>query len=118
MKFDFFTLRVSLFSVSHSWTLANSSFINNSYSSKSLPGQKRLVSSANKIVDKLLVELLRSLMYIKNSNGPRIDPCGTPQVIIFSVDLMLLYLTICFLLERIFDPSMIFATNTIKIKVF
>ena len=87
MKFDFFTFRVCLFSISHSWTWANSLFINNS--SRSLPEQKRLVSPANRIVDKLLVELLRSLMYVKNSNGPRIDPCGTPQVIIFSVDLVL-----------------------------
>ena len=57
------------------------------------------LNQVNKIVYSLLVELLRSLMYFNNTNGPRMEPCGTPQVTFFSVDL-LLYLPICFLLER------------------
>ena len=57
------------------------------------------LNQGNKIVYSLLVELLRSLMYFNNTNGPRMEPCGTPQVTFFSVDL-LLYLPICFLLER------------------
>ena len=39
----------------------------------------KLVSSANKIGLDLLDTLLgRSLTYIKNNNGPRTEPCGTP----------------------------------------
>ena len=57
----------------------------------SFPEQKRLVSSANKIVYSLLVELLRSLMYINNSYGPRMEPCGTPQVTFFLLTLSYTY---------------------------
>jgi len=39
----------------------------------------KLVSSANKIELDLSDTLLeRSLTYIKNNNGPRTEPCGTP----------------------------------------
>jgi len=39
----------------------------------------KLVSSANKIGLDLSDTLLeRSLTYIKNNNGPRTEPCGTP----------------------------------------
>ena len=59
--------------------------------SLSFPEQKRLVPSANKIVYNLLVELLRSLMYIKNSNDPRMEPCGTLQVTFFLLTLSYIY---------------------------
>jgi hypothetical protein len=40
-----------------------------------------LVSSANKIgFDTLFIEYGKSLMYIKKSNGPRIEPRGTPYL--------------------------------------
>ena len=47
--------------------------------SKSEFEAKRLVSSANSIVRKDWETLARSFMYIRNNNGPSIDPCGTPQ---------------------------------------
>ena len=43
------------------------------------------MSSANKSV-KNSVALGRSLMKIKNSKGPRTEPCGTPQIIVFLSD--------------------------------
>ena len=42
---------------------------------------KMLVSSANKTNDKMEKELTISLTYIKNNKGPRMEPCGTPQLI-------------------------------------
>ena len=39
-----------------------------------------LVSSANKMKCGIEVVQGRSLMYSKKRRGPRIDPCGTPQV--------------------------------------
>ena len=39
------------------------------------------VSSANKTKAKTVDELTMSLIYIKNSNGPNIEPCGTPHLI-------------------------------------
>ena len=33
-------------------------------------------------------------------NGPRTDPCGTPQVIYCIEDLVLLYITYCFLPDK------------------
>ena len=66
----------------------------------SFPEIKRFVSSAKKIVDRSLVQLARSLMYIRKSKGPRTDPCGTPHVIGITADLTWLYLTICLLFVR------------------
>ena len=40
-----------------------------------------LVSSANKTKAKTVDEMTMSLIYIKNSNGPNIEPCGTPHLI-------------------------------------
>ena len=39
-----------------------------------------VVSSANKIKPKIGDELTMSLIYIRNSNGPNIEPCGTPHL--------------------------------------
>ena len=50
------------------------------------------LNKANKIVYSLLVELSRSLMYFNNRNGPRMEPCGNPQVTFFCVDLTLSYI--------------------------
>ena len=48
---------------------------------KSFSAQKMLVSSANNINSAKSDTLLKSLMYNKNNNGPRIDPWGTPHEI-------------------------------------
>ena len=42
-------------------------------------GKKILVSSAKIMKWEEADERERSLMYKRNKNGPRIDPCGTPQ---------------------------------------
>jgi len=44
---------------------------------------KILVSSVNNIGRALcLMALGKSLMYTRNSKGPKIEPCGTPHVIL------------------------------------
>ena len=61
--------------------------------------QVRLLSSATVFADKVILvssanilgaafrrQLGRSLIYIKKSKGPRILPCGTPQVTVLAVD--------------------------------
>ena len=50
-------------------------------SARSVPSIKQLVSSANKIDVSRVDTSPKSLTYRKNSDGPRIEPCGTPQVI-------------------------------------
>jgi len=51
------------------------------------PEVKRLVSSAN-IIEVSLSEMEpRSLMYIRNKMGPKIEPWGTPHVILDIVEL-------------------------------
>ena len=39
-----------------------------------------LASSANKRQSELLMQLGKSLIYIRNSSGPSMLPCGTPNV--------------------------------------
>ena len=42
----------------------------------------KFVSSANIIGVSLLELLKRSFIYMRNRSGPRMEPCGTPQVIL------------------------------------
>ena len=48
-----------------------------------LCSKKKLVSSANIIGTSTFEELGRSFTYNKNSNGPSIEPFGTPHLISF-----------------------------------
>ena len=57
--------------------------------------QKCIKSSAYMIGQKLVLAFARSLMYIRNNNGPRIEPWGTPVVIVSKGDFMLLNSTYC-----------------------
>ena len=50
---------------------------------------ERVVSSAYAIKSNLPLDCSISLMYIINSNGPSIDPCGTPVFISKISDLIL-----------------------------
>ena len=59
-----------------------------------------LVSSANNIDMQASDTVDKSLIYNKKSNGPNIDPCGTPQLIFSVLDTMPLYVTYCFLLDK------------------
>ena len=76
------------------------------------------LTKANKIVYSLLVELSRSLMYFNNSNGPRMEPCGNPQVTFFVLTWPYLIFTNLFSIGKvIFYSNMKFATKTIEIKL-
>jgi len=55
--------------------------------------QKAFVSSANKISLSTAEALGRSLIYNKNSSGPRFEPCGTPIFIGFREDRVPLHST-------------------------
>ena len=46
------------------------------------------------------MELDMSLILIRNTIGPRIEPCGAPHVISLSEDLCSLTWVYCFRLER------------------
>jgi len=51
---------------------------------------KILVSSANKIGRALCSTALgKSLMYTRNNNGPKIEPCGTPYFIVVHFEIVL-----------------------------
>ena len=58
-----------------------------SRSCREVPLTIRLESSAKRMELKLWNIEPRSLMYNKKSNGPKIDPWGTPQVIYVISDL-------------------------------
>ena len=55
--------------------------------------RKHLVSSTNNRVSILLVHDGRSFIYIMKSIGPRMLPCGTPEMTGFDVDKELLIRT-------------------------
>ena len=67
---------------------------------KILPDKNMLVSSANKTDRLVVVTVVKSLMYNKKSNGPRIDPYGIPHFTFSLSDLTLLYVTYCKRLDR------------------
>ena len=118
MKFVFFILRVIWLSVSHSWTRANSEFTVASSSCISFPEQNIFMSSANKIVDNLVVALIRSFIYIKNSKGPRTDPWGTRPTSNQSLrrNYLIVFHYLLSTREVIFYPCMTTPTYTIEIK--
>ena len=45
-----------------------------------------VVSSANKMTSECFRHDGKSFMYIRNSRGPRTEPCGTPQSISRTLD--------------------------------
>ena len=47
---------------------------------------ERVVSSANNLALVVWRHLGKSLIYKRNKNGPRLDPCGTPHLSSFTSD--------------------------------
>ena len=85
--------KCSLFAMSHQFHLLISSFISASSIVICDAARLILVSSAYILGVALLKQLGRSLIYIKKSNGSKIDPRGTPQVIWFGLDIYPLNIT-------------------------
>ena len=84
------TFSENLLQQSHSYMAVSCSFNATAIDDKFLPDINTLVSSANKI-DSLVVDtVVNALMYKKDSNRPKIDPCGTPHFTISLSDFILL----------------------------
>ena len=77
ISLDFLALNETFHFVAHSDILSKSLFNCAEVSAGSNPEAKRVVSSA-KIKISLSNPSTISLMYIKNSKGQSLDPCGTP----------------------------------------
>ena len=82
MKCFFFKFKDNLFIWSQSTTLTISSFIVLIRSSGSFPDTNIFESSAKSKENNFLDTLHKSSMYNKNNSGPKIEPCGTPQMIL------------------------------------
>ena len=79
-------LKVNLLALNHSQT-RNSSWVALLHHSAGLDDDIcNVVSSAKSKVNRRFEQLGRSLIRIRNKIGPKIDPCGTPQVILRSDD--------------------------------
>ena len=61
---------------------------------------ERVVSSTNNLALVVWRHLGKSLIYKRNKNGPRLDPCGTPHFSSFTSDCLPLIEQICFLLLK------------------
>ena len=99
-KLDLSIFSESLLTHSQLLTLLSSTFTLASRHCRLLCEQNKLESSANKWKSRSGADLLKSFIYKRNNNGPRTEPCGTPQVIGFRSDVTLPMDTSCFLLER------------------
>ena len=100
MKCDLEELRVSLLADNHIANLASSAFNIWVISTRSFPSRKTLVSSANKIANNVSETFGRSLMQSKKNRGPRTELWGTPHVIGFCFELLLLIETYYCLFAR------------------
>ena len=60
------------------------------------------MSSANIRFDVLVNTHERSLIYRRNNNGLKVEPCGTPVVIVFMVDVAPFSIVLCCLSLRKF----------------
>ena len=72
MPFDLGTFRDNLLTLNQIDISHNSLFI------KLFNYLSKVVSSAKRINWNYSLELWRSFTYIRNNNGPSIEPCGTP----------------------------------------
>ena len=59
----------------------------------------KIVSSAKSLIVPIIF-LTMSLIKIKKSNGPKIEPCGTPALILCQVEVQLFKHTLCCLVSR------------------
>ena len=75
---SFCDINDDLLAISQSSTIVNSLLTRSKSAGRLLLVADILVSSANLIASKFLRQLLKSLTYTKNNNGPKIEPCGTP----------------------------------------
>ena len=91
MKLVLLIFRDNLFNLNHKVTFANSLFIFSHNNSIYEPEANKLVSSANNTYFKNSDTLHRSLIYNINKKGPRIDPCGTPHIILDKLEFVSLY---------------------------
>ena len=89
----FFIFSDNLFAFSHRSISVNSSFSKVCISSKFFPLRNKFVSSANSMGKLCLHTICKSLIYIRNSNCPSTEPCGTPHLIWSFLDLAPLYVT-------------------------
>ena len=83
----------SMLAFSHCMILPSSFFAIAVGSCRVYELKNNVVSSANRIEERIFDTDAISLMYNTNNNGPSMDPCGTPQVIFFIFEGALLYLT-------------------------
>ena len=75
MHFDICTFRDNLVTLNRRDILHNFLFIKLLFMSFIVD---KIVSSAKRISWNNLLELWKSLTYIRNNNGPSIEPCDTP----------------------------------------
>ena len=92
IKFVLSIFKDSLLAFSHCMILPSSLFTMAVSSCRFYELQNNVVSSANRIEERIFDTDAISLVYNKNNNGPSMDPCGTPQVIFFISEGVLLYL--------------------------
>ena len=96
MDFVLDTLSTNWLSFSHSDNDFRSSLIRSSISSMRFPEQYRAVSSAYRLIKQCCIHCGRSLMYIININGPKIELWGTPQTTSCSSEFCVSIHTNCF----------------------
>ena len=82
------------------FTLSSTISVSVAALARSLPQIVSAASSANNVKVALLETSGRSFIKIKNSKGPRVEPCGTPVFISCVVQLILLSLVYCCVLLR------------------
>ena len=89
-KLGLFLFKVNLLLINHFRILCKPLFNFYSISVDVCPLQDRFVSSAN-IEASVVCKQFGSLIYTKNSKGPRFEPCGTPQQMSVSLDIYIIF---------------------------
>ena len=102
------TFKDNLLAHNHSYKRFKSLFMDFRKVLRFLQEYKRLVSSAKWYVVEYFNALFISFIYIKNSRGPRIDPCGTPQLVGSLGEVISSITTLWCLFDR-YDENHVFA---------
>ena len=84
------TFKAILFAWSHWTRFDRSKVIFLLMSLRELLAYNRFVSSARWCIFKFFIDQLKLFMYMRNNKAPKMEPCGTPYLMVWVSDLSLL----------------------------
>ena len=82
---------------------------------RELLAYNRFVSSAKWCIFEFFIDQLKSFMYMRNNKGPKMEPCGTPYLMLWISDLSLLIVELSSVTVVAFEPIKSYSSDAIMV---